>query len=215
MLQAANTTSCVFLGITDMYTPTSLTSQLKEDYLAYSMAVLVGRAIPSLTDGLKPAQRRVLTAMKWLGLKPEGKYMKSARVEGETMGKLHPHGGAYSVMVTLAAPWNNNLPLIDGQGNWGSSVDGAAASRYTEARLTSFSWDALLDDSDTWQTVPNYDGSLEEPVELNATSSDCPTKRSGRHRRWLRYEDSPSFPAGYMRCSHQGNHPYSVLPNRV
>lgn len=147
---------------------TNLVSQLKDDYLAYSMAVLVGRAIPSLTDGLKPAQRRVLTAMKWLGLRPDGKYMKSARVEGETMGKLHPHGGAYGVMVTLAAPWNNNLPLIDGQGNWGSSVDGAAASRYTEAKLTAFSWDALLDDSETWQTVPNYDGSLQEPIELNA-----------------------------------------------
>jgi DNA gyrase subunit A len=151
-----------------MDTTTNLTAQLKDDYLAYSMAVLVGRAIPSLTDGLKPAQRRVLTAMKWLGLKPEGKYMKSARVEGETMGKLHPHGGAYGVMVTLAAPWNNNLPLIDGQGNWGSSVDGAAASRYTEAKLTAFAWDALLDDSDTWLTAPNYDGSLQEPVELNA-----------------------------------------------
>ena len=124
---------------------TNLVSQLKDDYLAYSMAVLVGRAIPSLTDGLKPAQRRVLTAMKWLGLSPSGKYMKSARVEGETMGKLHPHGGAYGVMVTLAAPWNNNLPFIDGQGNWGSSVDGAAASRYTEAKLTSFAWDALLE----------------------------------------------------------------------
>ena len=146
---------------------TNLTTQIKDDYLAYSMAVLVGRAIPALTDGLKPAQRRVLTAMKWLGLKPDGKYMKSARVEGETMGKLHPHGGAYGVMVTLAAPWNNNLPLIDGQGNWGSSVDGAAASRYTEAKLTSFSWDCLLDDSETWTTVPNYDGSLQEPVELN------------------------------------------------
>jgi len=151
-----------------MDTTTNLTAQLKDDYLAYSMAVLVGRAIPSLTDGLKPAQRRVLTAMKWLGLKPEGKYMKSARVEGETMGKLHPHGGAYGVMVTLAAPWNNNLPLIDGQGNWGSSVDGAAASRYTEAKLTAFAWDALLDDSDTWRTAANYDGSLQEPVELNA-----------------------------------------------
>ena len=114
-----------------MDTSTNLTNQIKDDYLAYSMAVLIGRAIPSLTDGLKPAQRRVLTAMKWLGLKPDGKYMKSARVEGETMGKLHQHGGAYGVMVTLAAPWNNNLPLIDGQGNWGSSVDGAAASRYT------------------------------------------------------------------------------------
>ena len=151
-----------------MDTSTNLTTQIKDDYLAYSMAVLIGRAIPSLTDGLKPAQRRVLTAMKWLGLKPDGKYMKSARVEGETMGKLHPHGGAYGVMVTLATPWNNNLPLIDGQGNWGSSVDGAAASRYTEAKLTPFAWETLLDDSDIWQTTPNYDGSLQEPIELNA-----------------------------------------------
>jgi len=105
--------------------------------------------------------------MKWLGLRPDGKYMKSARVEGETMGKLHPHGGAYGVMVTLAAPWNNNLPLIDGMGNWGSSVDGAAASRYTECRLTPFANDCLLSDSETWQTQPNYDGSLQEPTELN------------------------------------------------
>lgn len=150
-----------------MDTSADLTTQIKDDYLAYSMAVLIGRAIPSLTDGLKPAQRRVLTAMKWLGLRPDGKYMKSARVEGETMGKLHPHGGAYGVMVTLAAPWNNNLPLIDGQGNWGSSVDGAAASRYTEAKLTPFAWESLLSDSDIWRTAPNYDGSLQEPIELN------------------------------------------------
>jgi len=150
-----------------MDTSADLTTQIKDDYLAYSMAVLIGRAIPSLTDGLKPAQRRVLTAMKWLGLRPDGKYMKSARVEGETMGKLHPHGGAYGVMVTLAAPWNNNLPLIDGQGNWGSSVDGAAASRYTESKLTAFAWDCLLADSDIWRTQPNYDGSLQEPIELN------------------------------------------------
>jgi DNA gyrase subunit A len=147
---------------------TDLKQQVESDYLSYSMAVLIGRAIPSLTDGLKPAQRRVLTAMKWLGLKPDGRYMKSARVEGETMGKLHPHGGAYGVMVTLAAPWNNNLPLIDGQGNWGSSVDGAAASRYTECKLTPFAWDCLLADSETWRTAPNYDGSLQEPLELNA-----------------------------------------------
>lgn len=149
------------------YETTNLVSQLKDDYLAYSMAVIIGRAIPSLTDGLKPAQRRVLTAMKWLGLRPDGKYMKSARVEGETMGKLHPHGGAYGVMVTLAAPWNNNVPFIDGQGNWGSSIDGAAAARYTEARLTPFAWDALLADSDTWKLTENYDGSLQEPTELN------------------------------------------------
>jgi DNA gyrase subunit A len=148
--------------------PTNLISQIKDDYLAYSMAVLVGRAIPSLTDGLKPAQRRVLVAMKNLNLRPDGKFMKSARVDGETSGKYHPHGGAYGVMVTLAAPWNNNLPLIDGQGNWGSSVDGAAASRYTESKLTSFAWETLLDDSDVWLTQPNYDGSLQEPTELNA-----------------------------------------------
>jgi DNA gyrase subunit A len=105
--------------------------------------------------------------MKWLGLRPDGKYMKSARVEGETMGKLHPHGGAYGVMVTLAAPWNNNLPLISGHGNWGSSVDGAAASRYTECKLSPFAWDCLLDHSETWDTLPNYDGSLQEPIQLN------------------------------------------------
>jgi len=146
---------------------TNLANQVQEDYLAYSMAVIIGRAIPSLTDGLKPAQRRVLVAMKNLNLRPDGKFMKSARVDGETSGKYHPHGGAYGVMVTMAAPWNNNLPLIDGMGNWGSSVDGAAASRYTECKLTSFSNDCLLADSETWQTAPNYDGSLQEPTELN------------------------------------------------
>jgi DNA gyrase subunit A len=93
--------------------------------------------------------------------------MKSARVDGETSGKYHPHGGVYGVMVTLAAPWNNNLPFIDGQGNWGSSVDGAAASRYTECKLTPFAWNCLLSESETWQTQPNYDGSLQEPIELN------------------------------------------------
>jgi len=146
---------------------TNLSCQVQNDYLAYSMAVLVGRAIPSLTDGLKPAQRRILTAMKWLGLNPDGKYMKSARVEGEVMGKLHPHGSAYGAMVTLAAPWSNNLPFIDGHGNWGSSVDGAAASRYTECKLTHFAWNCLLTDSETWVTRGNYDDSLQEPVELN------------------------------------------------
>jgi DNA gyrase subunit A len=146
---------------------TNLTQQVKDDYLSYAMSVLVGRAIPSLTDGMKPVHRRILTAMKWLNLKPDGRYIKSARVEGEVMGKLHPHGSAYGAMVTLGATWNNNLPLIDAQGNWGSSVDSAASSRYTEAKLTAFSWDVLLDDSDTWLLTENYDGSLQEPIELN------------------------------------------------
>ena len=146
---------------------TNLTQQVKDDYLSYAMSVLVGRAIPSLTDGMKPVHRRILAAMKWLNLKPDGRYIKSARVEGEVMGKLHPHGSAYGAMVTLGATWNNNVPLIDAQGNWGSSVDSAASSRYTEAKLTAFSWDVLLDDSDTWLLTENYDGSLQEPVELN------------------------------------------------
>jgi DNA gyrase subunit A len=95
--------------------------------------------------------------------------MKSARVEGEVMGKLHPHGSAYGVMVTLAAPYSNNVPFIDGQGNWGSSVDGPAASRYTEAKLTPFAWEAMLQDSNIWDTLPNYDGSLQEPTVLNVS----------------------------------------------
>ncbi len=146
----------------------NLVDEMKTAYLDYSLAVLVGRAIPNLYDGLKPVTRRVLTAMKWLGLKPEARYMKSARIEGETMGKLHPHSGAYGAMVTAAAGWTNNHPLIDGWGNWGSPTDPSAAPRYTEAKLTAFAWDVLLQDSDTWETRPNYDGSLQEPVVLNA-----------------------------------------------
>jgi DNA gyrase subunit A len=112
--------------------PADLVTQVQDDYLAYSMSVIVGRAIPSLTDGLKPAARRILAAMKSLGLRPDGRYMKSARVEGEVMGKYHPHGSAYGTIVTLAAPWNNLLPYLDGQGNFGDSTCSAAASRYTE-----------------------------------------------------------------------------------
>ena len=149
------------------YTPVNLTQQIQDDYLSYSLAVIVGRAIPSLTDGLKPVQRRILTAMEWLGLKADGRFMKSARVEGETMGKLHPHSGSYGAMVTLAAPWSNNLPLINGQGNWGTSVDGPAASRYTECKLAAFTEECILSNSETWDLADNYDGSLKEPVTLN------------------------------------------------
>jgi DNA gyrase subunit A len=148
-------------------TGVNLTNQIKEDYLRYSMSVLLGRAIPSLTDGMKPIHRRILTAMKMLNLRPDGKYMKSARVEGEVMGKYSPHGSSYGSIVTLASPWNNNIPFIDGHGNFGSSVDNAAASRYTECKLSAFAWECLLDETDTWVTQPNYDGSLQEPVELN------------------------------------------------
>jgi DNA gyrase subunit A len=145
----------------------NLAQQVQEDYLAYSMSVIIGRAIPRYTDGCKPIARRILTAMKWLNLKPDGRFMKSARVEGETMGKLSPHGGSYSSIVTLAAPWNNNLPYVDGHGNWGDSTCSAASARYTECKLSTFAWDALLDNSETWQVTDNYDGSLKEPIELD------------------------------------------------
>jgi DNA gyrase subunit A len=146
----------------------NLVQQIQDDYLAYSLSVIVGRAFPRYTDGCKSISRRIVTAMKWLNLKPDGRYMKSARVEGEVMGKLSPHGGSYSSIVTLAAPWNNMAPLVDGHGNWGSSTDSAASSRYTECKLSPFAWDCLLDDSETWKTMPNYDGTLQEPIELNA-----------------------------------------------
>ena len=91
----------------------SLVDEMKSAYLEYSMAVLVGRAVPDLYDGLKPVTRRILTAMKGLNLRPEGRFMKCARVDGETTGKYHPHGGAYGAMITAAAWWTNNHPLID------------------------------------------------------------------------------------------------------
>ena len=152
----------------EQITSVNLVEEMKTAYGDYAMAVLIGRAIPDLYDGLKPVTRRVLTAMKWLNLKPDARYMKAARVSGETMGKLHPHGGAYGAMVTASQPWTNNHPLIDGHGNWGSPTDGPAAERYTEAKLTSYAWEALLQDTNTWVTRPNYDGSLTEPVQLNS-----------------------------------------------
>lgn len=145
-----------------------LTKEMSSSYMEYSMAVIIGRAIPDLCDGLKPVQRRILTAMQGLGLKSSGPFKKSARVEGETMGKYHPHGSAYGAMVTMAAPYLNNHRLIDGHGNWGSETDPAAASRYTECRLSAFAEECLLEDKDIWETRPNYDGSLQEPVRFES-----------------------------------------------
>ena len=149
-------------------TTVNVVEEMKQAYGDYALAVLIGRAIPDLYDGLKPVTRRVLTAMKWLNLRPDGRFMKAARVEGETMGKLHPHGGAYGAMVTAAQWWTNNNPLVDGHGNWGSPTDNPAAARYTEAKLTDYSYTALLSDTSTWLLRPNYDDSLQEPVRLNA-----------------------------------------------
>lgn len=152
-----------------METPTNLVTQLKEDYLSYSMAVLVGRSIPDLYDGLKPAQRRILQTMLEEGLLPNKPYVKCARTTGLTSAYYHPHGSAYGALINMATPWNNNVPWIDCHGNVGSSVDSAAAERYVENRLRVSAIDLLLQDREVWETRPNYDGSRKEAVRFNSS----------------------------------------------
>lgn len=135
--------------------------------MAYSMAVLLGRAIPDMYDGLKPAQRRVLQTMFEEGLSPDKRYVKCARVTGLAMGYYHPHGDCYGTLVNMATTWNNNVPWVDGHGNFGSTVDGPAAARYTECKLRPSAVELLLKDKATWETRPNYDGSRQEAVRFN------------------------------------------------
>jgi topoisomerase-4 subunit A len=141
-------------------------------YLEYAMSVVKGRALPDVQDGQKPVQRRILYTMKRLGLDGSAKPVKSARVVGEVLGKYHPHGdtAAYDAMVRMAQDFTLRYPLVDGQGNFGSrDGDGAAAMRYTEARLTPISNLLLSDlDSEVVDWAANYDGSLKEPLLLPA-----------------------------------------------
>ena len=145
----------------------------EKSYLDYSMYVILDRALPSIADGLKPVQRRIIYAMSELGLKATAKYKKSARTVGDVIGKFHPHGdsAAYEAMVLMAQPFSYRYPLIDGQGNWGSPDDpkSFAAMRYTESRLTAFA-DLLLSELDqgTVEWSPNFDGTMDEPVLLPA-----------------------------------------------
>ena len=141
-------------------------------YLEYAISVVKGRALPDVCDGMKPVQRRILYAMKRLGLNPDAKTVKSARVVGEVLGKYHPHGdsAAYDAMVRLAQDFTMRYPLVQGQGNFGSADgDGAAAMRYTEVRLSKYA-DLLLGELDkgTVKFIPNYDGTHKEPVLLPA-----------------------------------------------
>ena len=141
-------------------------------YLEYAISVVKGRALPDVCDGMKPVQRRILYAMKRLGLNPDVKTVKSARVVGEVLGKYHPHGdsAAYDAMVRLAQDFTMRSPLVQGQGNFGSADgDGAAAMRYTEVRLSKYA-DLLLGELDkgTVKFIPNYDGTHKEPVLLPA-----------------------------------------------
>ena len=152
--------------------PISLIEEMKRSYLDYAMSVIVSRALPDVRDGLKPVHRRILYAMQRLGLDFNKKHMKSSKVVGDTMGDFHPHGNLaiYDALVRMAQDFSMRVPLIDGQGNFGS-VDGdpPAAERYTEARLSKIA-QFLLDDLDK-ETVdfrPNYDDRLVEPTVLPA-----------------------------------------------
>ncbi len=145
---------------------------MEDSFFRYSMSVIIDRALPDVRDGLKPVHRRILYTMGEQGLRPGGKFAKSARIAGEVMGKYHPHGDSaiYDSMVRLAQDWNLRYPLVDGQGNFGSmDGDPAAASRYTEARLGRPGNELLGDlDKDTVDFRDNYDGSEQEPKVLPA-----------------------------------------------
>ncbi|CAN5856819.1 DNA gyrase subunit A [soil metagenome] len=150
----------------------SIESEMRQSYLDYAMSVIVQRALPDARDGLKPGHRRVLFAMWEMGLRSTTRYRKSAGIVGEVMKSYHPHGDSaiYDTLVRMAQDFNLRYPLVDGQGNFGSvDGDGAAAMRYTEARLTAIADELLLDiDKDTVDFKPNYDSSMEEPVVFPA-----------------------------------------------
>lgn len=147
-----------------------LTSEMKTSFIDYAMSVIVARALPDVRDGLKPVQRRILYGMNELGVTPDKPHKKSARITGDVMGKYHPHGDSsiYEAMVRMAQWWSYRYMLVDGHGNFGSmDGDGAAAQRYTEARMSKFALEMLRDlNKNTVDFQDNYDGSEHEPIVL-------------------------------------------------
>ena len=152
--------------------PINLEHEMQKSFIAYAMSVITSRALPDVRDGMKPVHRRIMHTMEELGVTPDKPTRKSARIVGDCMGKYHPHGDSsvYDAMVRLAQDFNTRYPLVDGQGNFGSvDGDGAAAMRYTEARLTKIALDLLRDiDKDTVDFQANFDGSQQEPTVLPA-----------------------------------------------
>ncbi|MBR1441196.1 MAG: DNA gyrase subunit A [Lachnospiraceae bacterium] len=156
--------------IFDKIEEVDLKRKMEDSYIDYAMSVIAARALPDVRDGLKPVQRRVLFSMIELNNGPDKPHRKSARIVGDTMGKYHPHGDSsiYGALVNMAQDWNTHYPLVDGHGNFGSmDGDGAAAMRYTEARLSKISMELLADiNKDTVDFVPNFDSTEKEPVVL-------------------------------------------------
>ena len=144
---------------------------MQKSYIDYAMSVIVSRALPDIRDGLKPVQRRTLYDMAELGIRSDKPYRKSARIVGDTMGKFHPHGDSsiYDCLVVMAQDFKKEVPLVDGHGNFGTiEGDGAAAMRYTEARLSKITEEAFLADldKDVVDFVPNFDETEKEPSVL-------------------------------------------------
>ena len=149
----------------------NVSEEMRTSFLEYAVSVIYARALPDARDGLKPVQRRILFQMDQMGLRPDKGHVKSQRVVGEVMGKLHPHGDSaiYEALVRLAQPFNLRLPLVDGHGNFGSLDDGPAAARYTEARMAPSALDLVTGlDEDTVEFVPNYDNQFMQPEVLPA-----------------------------------------------
>ena len=148
-----------------------VSAEMRGSFLEYAVSVIYARALPDARDGLKPVQRRILFQMDQMGLRPDKGHVKSQRVVGEVMGKLHPHGDSaiYEALVRLAQPFNLRVPLVDGHGNFGSLDDGPAAARYTEARMAPSAVDLVTGlDEDTVDFVPNYDNQFMQPEVLPA-----------------------------------------------
>ena len=156
--------------IQDKLIPVNLEQEMKKSFISYAMAVIIDRALPDVRDGLKPVHRRILYDMNELGMTPDKPYRKSARLVGDVLGKYHPHGDSsvYDAMVRLAQPFNIRYPLVDGQGNYGSvDGDGAAAMRYTEARMQKLTMHMLEGiEKDTVDFYPNFDETLQQPAVL-------------------------------------------------
>ena len=150
--------------------PIDIEEELKKSFISYAMAVIVSRALPDVRDGLKPVHRRILYSMVELGVTPDKPYRKSARIVGDCLGKYHPHGDSsvYDAMVRLAQDFSTRCLLVDGQGNFGSvDGDGAAAMRYTEARLTKLAMEMVADiEKETVDFYPNFDETLMQPSVL-------------------------------------------------
>ena len=167
----------------DRIQPMHLEQEMKTSFIAYAMAVIIDRALPDVRDGLKPVHRRILYSMDELGLQPDKPFRKSARIVGDVLGKYHPHGDSsvYDAMVRLAQPFNMRYMLVEGHGNFGSvDGDGAAAMRYTEARLSKMATEMMADiDKDTVDFYPNFDETLMQPQVLPARFPNLLVNGSG------------------------------------